>query len=127
MLREGILLCEEQQEALLRVGASIVEKRQIRIAERFRYTFLNDLLESDVAIFSQPIMLQRLGHFIVRVKRQTGEWRGKRALPYLLCVLNPKTSIYIVTGVSCGEEDEAEVKYVCWEVCEIVNSGCCSS
>lgn len=113
VLREGIVLCEDQQEALLRVGASIVEKRQIRIAEHFRYTFLNDLVERDVSIFSQPIMLQRLAQFIVRMKRQTGEWRGKRGLPYLLCVLNPKTSIYILTGVSCGEEEEAEVKYVC--------------
>ena len=67
-------------------------------------------MEGDVAIFSQPIMLQRLAQFIVRVKRQTGDWRGKRGLPYLLCVLNPKTSIYILTGVSCGEEEEAEVK-----------------
>lgn len=30
---------------------------------------------------------------------------------YLLCVLNPKTNVYMITGVSCKEEGEAEVKY----------------
>ena len=44
---KGIELCERQQGCLLRVGASIIDKRQIRIAEKFRYTFLNDLMESD--------------------------------------------------------------------------------
>ena len=30
-----------------------VEKKQIRIAEKFRYTFLTDLVERDVVLFSQ--------------------------------------------------------------------------
>lgn len=55
-------------------------------------------------------MLQKLAQYIVRTKRQSGEWIGRRALPYILCVLNPSTSVYIVTGVSCHEEGEAEVK-----------------
>lgn len=55
-------------------------------------------------------MLQKLAQYIVRTKRQSGEWIGRRALPYILCVLNPSTSIYIVTGMSCHEEGEAEVK-----------------
>lgn len=109
-LLTGIRLCQQQQEALLRVGASIVEKRQIRIAEKFRYTLLNDMAETDVALFSQPILLQRLAQYVVRMKRQTGEWTGRRALPYLLCVLNSRTSVYIITGISCGEEGDAEVK-----------------
>lgn len=46
----------------------------------------------------------------MRTKRQSGEWVGRRALPYLLCVLNPSTSVYTVTGVSCAQEGEAEVK-----------------
>ena len=110
VLLKGIELCERQQGCLLRVGGSILDKRQIRIAEKFRYTFLNDLMESDVGMFSQPIMLQRLAQLIVRVKRGSGEWVGRRALPYLLCVLNPKTNVYMITGVSCKEEGEAEVK-----------------
>ena len=44
---------QQQQQALLRVGASIIEKKQIRIAEKFRYTFLTDLVERDVVLFSQ--------------------------------------------------------------------------
>ena len=110
MRRGGVALCEQQQQALLRVGAGIVEKRLIRIAERFRYTFLNDLPDSDVATFTQPIMLQRLARFIVRVKRHSGEWAARRALPYLLCVLNPRTAVYVVTGVSCADEGDADVK-----------------
>lgn len=58
----------------------------------------------------QPLLLQKLAQYIVRTKRQSGEWVGRRALPYLLCVLNPITSVYTVTGVSCTQEGEAEVK-----------------
>ena len=53
VLKEGISYCQRQQQALLRVGASIIEKKMIRIAEKFRYTFLADLVESDVVLFSQ--------------------------------------------------------------------------
>ena len=45
VLKEGVMYCQQQQQALLRVGASIIEKKQIRIAEKFRYTFLTDLVE----------------------------------------------------------------------------------
>ena len=47
------MYCQQQQQALLRVGASIIEKKQIRIAEKFRYTFLTGLVERDVVLFSQ--------------------------------------------------------------------------
>lgn len=57
VLREGITLCQHHQQALLRVGGSVLEKRQIRIAEKFRYTFLSDLVESDVALFTQVGMM----------------------------------------------------------------------
>ena len=53
VLKEGISYCQQQQQSLLRLGASILEKRLIRIAEKFRYTYLTDLVESDVVLFSQ--------------------------------------------------------------------------
>ena len=59
VLLEGVKLCQRHQEALLRVGSGILEKRQIRITEKFRYTMLNDLSEADVALFSQPIQIGR--------------------------------------------------------------------
>ena len=47
------MYCQQQQQALLRVGASIIEKKQIRIAEKLRYTLLTDLVARDVVLFSQ--------------------------------------------------------------------------
>lgn len=55
VLKEGVAYCQQQYQALLRVGSTIVEKKMIRIAEKFRYTFLADLVESDVALFSQVV------------------------------------------------------------------------
>ena len=53
MLKKGVALCQQQQQALLRVGASILEKKTIHVAEYFRYTYLTDLTEADAATFSQ--------------------------------------------------------------------------
>ena len=53
VLKKGVALCQQQQQALLRVGASILEKRAIHVAEYFRYTYLTDLTEADAAVFSQ--------------------------------------------------------------------------
>lgn len=53
VLKKGVALCQQQQQALLRVGASILEKKAIHVAEYFRYTYLTDLTEADAATFSQ--------------------------------------------------------------------------
>lgn len=53
VLKKGVTLCQQQQQALLRVGASILEKKAIHVAEYFRYTYLTDLTEADAATFSQ--------------------------------------------------------------------------
>ena len=95
---------------MFRVGSSILVGRKIRIAEKFRFIFVNDLVESDVAIFTQPIMLQRLAQYIVHVKIQAGEWVEKKRLPFILCVLNPRKNIYLVTGTNCSEQGEEETK-----------------
>lgn len=56
VLKKGVALCQQQQQALLRVGASILEKRVIHVAEYFRYTYLTDLTEADAAVFSQVLV-----------------------------------------------------------------------
>ena len=58
-------------------------------------------------------MLQRLAQYIVRVQQQAREWVGKKARPYLLCVLNPQSAAYTVTGVTCGKEGEVgyQIRY----------------
>lgn len=94
------------------MGAGILAGGKIRIAEKFRFVFVNELAESDVLIFTQPIMLQRLAQYIVHVKVQAGAWVGKKGLPLIVCVLNPRRNIYLVTGVNCAEQGEEETKWV---------------
>lgn len=53
MLKKGVSLCQQQQQALLRIGASILEKKAIHVAEYFRYTYLSDLPEVDALTFTQ--------------------------------------------------------------------------
>ena len=111
-LLQGVSYCQKQQQALFRVGAGILAGGKIRIAEKFRFVFMNELAESDVLIFTQPIMLQRLAQYIVHVKVQAGDWVGKKGLPLIVCVLNPRRNIYLVTGVNCAEQGEEETKWV---------------
>ena len=46
-------LSDGDERGMLRIGASILEKKAIHVAEYFRYTYLSDLPEADALTFTQ--------------------------------------------------------------------------
>jgi hypothetical protein len=54
-------------------------------------------------VFERPLVLTRLGRFIMDVKISNGSWKGKSLLPFLL--LSEKNDSYIVV-VICPKANE---------------------
>lgn len=51
LLLRGINLAKEMQEAVIRVGTSIIERKEVKVAEYFRYVMLENDYLADVKLF----------------------------------------------------------------------------
>jgi len=51
MVRRGISLAKEMQQAIVRVGNSLLEKKEIKIAQQFRYCILENSFLNDTKLF----------------------------------------------------------------------------
>ena len=53
VLMKGIQLAKEQQEAIMRLGIDIINKKLIHVTSFFRYAYVRDLSEEDVNMFTK--------------------------------------------------------------------------
>jgi len=54
LLEKGIELARELQMAIIELGTSIIEKKQIKIMDRYRYCFLEYDMVKDIEMFHYP-------------------------------------------------------------------------
>lgn len=54
------------QMAIVRVGVSLIEKKDIKQAETFRYCVLENSYLKDIGIFQYPLALRKLALFIMQ-------------------------------------------------------------
>ena len=57
------------QKAVVRQGGTILEKRSFTNAGPFRYSYLEALSEGDLRMFTQPLALTKLAHFVIKSQR----------------------------------------------------------
>ena len=65
LLKQGITLAMELQQAVVRQAVSLVEKKAITRVRVFRFAHLKNLSGSDLMLFTQPMALAKLGRFLV--------------------------------------------------------------
>ena len=65
MLMKGIDLAKEMQMAIVRVGVSLIEKKEIKKGVSFRYCILENSYLKDISLFQYPLALQKLALFIM--------------------------------------------------------------
>ena len=65
LLVKGISVAKDLQQAIIRVGTSIIERKEVKVAEYFRYVMLENDYLADVKLFQYPLALQKLGMFIM--------------------------------------------------------------
>lgn len=51
--------------AIVRVGVSLIEKREIKIANKFRYCIIENSYLKDISLFQFPLALHKLALFIM--------------------------------------------------------------
>merc|ERR1712194_904315 len=55
-------------------------------------------------IFSKPLILTRLAHYLMDVHRENGKWINDKSRPLLLVAEKPATQTFIVTGYEYPEK-----------------------
>ena len=67
LVKKGIELAKEMQEAIVRVGVSLIEKKEIKPVKSFRYCIVENSYLKDIALFQYPMALTKLALFIMAV------------------------------------------------------------
>lgn len=91
----GIEMAKDLQKAMVQIGTSIIEKKEVKVADDFRYVLLDSDQLKDVQLFQYPLALQKLALFIMEVHK--GKFTKARELPIVLVVKNSlaKTSLIV--------------------------------
>ena len=106
VIKQGIDLAIEMQIAVVNQGTSLIEKKSIYPAQGLRYAIIyNDNLQ-EVKFFQYPLALQKLALFVMEIYQESKKKATQR--PFVLCVLNSKTNIFLVVGVT-GTQGMTEV------------------
>ncbi|KAI0006057.1 CDC45-like protein [Russula compacta] len=103
-LREAIGLAKSVHQAIIRTGSSIIDKNDIRMIRGHRITQLKQ--GPDLALFTQPGILFRLGLWLTEVLRDRvagvniSRRSKKKSLPLILACLDEKDRTYLVIGLN---------------------------
>lgn len=93
----GIELAKELQIAMVQIGTSIIEKKEVKIGEDFRYVMLDNDHLKDVQLFQYPLALQKLALFIMETHK--GKFQKSRDLPMVVLVKNSKKGTSLIVAV----------------------------
>ena len=58
-------MAKEMQEAIVRVGNGMIEKKEVKTAQSFRYVILENTYLKDTSLFLYPLALVKLALFIM--------------------------------------------------------------
>jgi len=110
-LQSGLRLAKQLQKTIISAAISLDEKNAIVRLLHFRYAYLHhcsssedDAVSSTLSMFSNPLALTRLAHFIVLMKLQQVKQKGN--LPLVLLTEKPNQDKYLVIGYTWNPEDE---------------------
>jgi cell division control protein 45 len=122
-LKRGIDVAKAVQKCVVKQAAAMLERPDSIIkAKKFRYAYIYRStgsaglsLESEVETeFARPMVLTRLGQFLMQVQKENRKWINRNALPLVL--LSERKSSFIVVGllpsvdaINMPKEDGTEV------------------
>ena len=86
LLKRGIALAKEMQQAIVRVGNGLIDKKEIKVVAQFKYCMLENSHLKDTQLFQYPLALQKLAHFIMGVRGE--KYTKSRNTPLVISVKN---------------------------------------
>ncbi|KAL9596983.1 MAG: hypothetical protein Q9219_005452 [cf. Caloplaca sp. 3 TL-2023] len=105
-LKDALPTAKYLHRAILRTGASLIEKRQIRHLRAFRMAVVKE--GPDVQLFTHPAALTKLALWVGEaIAEQEKEQRGKvgkhgKGTPLVLAGLNEARDVYVIVGTGGG-------------------------
>ncbi|ODQ64004.1 CDC45-like protein [Nadsonia fulvescens var. elongata DSM 6958] len=106
ILMDGLQKAKFLQQAVVRTGTALFEKRQIKHLRVFRLAVIKE--GPDLDIFKNPLALTRLAVWIADNCVEADQ----QSLPLVLASLDPKTNTYLVLGLGARKvkrsEDDSE-------------------
>ncbi len=97
ILFKGIETSIEIQQAIVSKGTSLLEQKQIRVCNDFRYLFMDSHSLSNAKFLLNPVALRRLAIFINETYKMT---RTKaKDKPFIIAARNPTTNNVLVLAV----------------------------
>lgn len=117
-LGAGLRLAMALQKTIITTAAGLIERGSIALLRHFRYAHVTsstvggDLNRADLIqssrnnagnekrdhIFSKPLALTRLAHFLMDINRENGKWTGPKSRPLILIADKPSTGTCLVVG-----------------------------
>jgi cell division control protein 45 len=115
-LGAGIRLAMSLQRTIMATAASLMERTAITRLSHFRYAYISCTSQGESAatedalmsteqeeekawnVFSKPLALMRLAHYLMDLHRENGKWVGSKARPLILMAEKPATKTYLVVG-----------------------------
>jgi cell division control protein 45 len=97
ILVKGIEVAKELQQAIIRQGTSIIERKEVKVADYFRYVMLENDYLADIKLFQYPLALQKLGQFIMEDYKEHKP--SAKEKPLVISVKNSKKGTTLVLAV----------------------------
>jgi cell division control protein 45 len=105
LIHKGIEQTKEMQQAIVRVGTSIIERKEVKQHPAYRYVFIENTFLKDIQLFQYPLALSKLGLFIMQAFRYRHEKAKNK--PLILSIANPEKKTNLVIGVLGPNRDSA--------------------
>ena len=120
----GIRMAMGLQRQIISTAVGMVDRNAITLLRHFRFAYLtctsageNQTARLDIVkqrkpseedktthIFSKPLALTRLAHYLMDMHRENGKWTGSKSRPLVLCAEKPQTGTYLVVGYENPEQ-----------------------
>ena len=120
----GIRRAMALQKSIIHTAVGLSERGAIALLRHFRYAHVtsssvgeNQIIRTDLIrsannnagndkrdhIFSKPLALTRLAHFLMNMNRENGKWIGTKARPLILIADKPRSNTCLIVGYEYPE------------------------
>lgn len=103
LLMKGIDLAKDMQAAIVRVGNGMIEKKEVKTAQTFRYVILENTFLKDTELFLYPLALVKLALFIMVCHK--ARYAKAKQKPLVISVKNASKNTCLVVAVTGPNRD----------------------
>jgi len=91
------------QEAIVRVGNGLIEKKEVKTSQTFRYVFLENTYLKESTLFHYPLALVKLALFIMMCHK--ARYSKAKQKPLIISVKNAAKKTCLVVAVTGPNRD----------------------